>query len=33
MAIEFFEMHEQEFEDMMDYLNFVEDMESDPWGD
>jgi hypothetical protein len=29
-----FEAHEMEYEEMMDYLAFMEDMESgDPWGD
>ena len=28
-----FETHENEFEDMMDYLNFLDDMATNPWGD
>lgn len=33
MAGEYYETHEIEYEEMMDYLNFIEDMETNPWGD
>lgn len=33
MASEYFEIHENEYQEMVDYYNFLEDMETDPWGD